>query len=269
MRLGHLPLGDELSSFSNGSEVALFQARREALLVHSFGGIVTELLLGPSSEAGRGPVSRRRGGGAGDDMASRGLKPAAVYSQNACRAGVHVRPGERFTLMLPADVSHGYTWDTPVVLNDDRSTVAIVRFQGMDPQTVNAGAGVRGDGMAIFSIQFVAVQPGSCDITLVRKRPWDTSVAKEEEFVVHVSVHEEGLDPSYAAVVRACKEGFRQRLEMLERCNVQKNTLREPWQRQPVLRELRRHPLLSCSAARETPDVDTLITAFERHVDYV
>ena len=105
---------------------------------------MTELLLGPSSEAGRGPVSRRRGGGAGDDMASRGLKPAAVYSQNACRAGVHVRPGERFTLMLPADVSHGYTWDTPVVLNDDRSTVAIVRFQGMDPQTVNAGAGVRG-----------------------------------------------------------------------------------------------------------------------------
>ena len=269
VRLGHLPLGDELSSFSNGSEVALFQAQREALLVHSFGDIVTELLLGPSSEAGRGPVSKRHGGGDGNDLASRGLKPATIYEQNACRAGVHVRPGERFTLMLPADTSQGYTWDTPTILNDDRSTVAIVRFQGMDPKTAEGSVAGGGDGMAMFSIQFVAVQTGSCDITLVRKRPWDTSVSKEEEFVVHVSVHEEGLDPSYAAVVRACTEGFRQKLEMLDRSNTQKNTLREPWQRQPVLRELRRHPLVSCSAARDTPDVDTLITAFERHVDYV
>ena len=265
VRIGHLPLGDELSSFSSGEEVSLFHARRESLLVQSFGYVLTELLLGPSNEAGRNATSKLEPA-ENDAIVSQGLAPSKVYSNSACRAGVHVRPGERFTLMLSADVSQGYTWDIPVILNDDRSTVPIVRYQGMDPKQVEAKAS---DGMCTFSIEFAAVQSGGCEITLVKKRPWDTSVGKEESLVVHVSVHDEGLDPSYGAIVRACTEGFRQRLEMLKQSNVPKNAHREPWQRQPSLRELRKHPLLSCSASNQTPDVDTLITAFERHVDYV
>ena len=95
---------------------------------------------------------------------------------------------------------------------------------------------------------------------------------------INVAVHERGMDPSYAAVLRACTEGHREKLEMLEAEGTKgkrrvvmtaRRKLREPWQRQPTLRELRQHPLLSCSSARETPEVDQLITAFERHVDYM
>ncbi len=297
VRVARLPLGDELSSFSNGQDVALFHARREASLVHAFGDIVAELLLGSPGAAGHAPPTLAAGGRRGRDV---GTAPA-VYDREACRAGVHACPGEGFTLMLAADASAGYVWDTPVIINDDRSTVSIVRFQGMEPKAAAAAAagGAGGSaGMTIFSIEFAAVQTGGCTLRLTRKRPWDTSVAQEEALTVHVSVHEAGMDPSYGAVVRACTEGFRERLEGLERrarrqagaaagggggaggggagllgpeaeAEAAKRRLREPWQRQPTLRELRRHRLLSCAAAGDTPDVDTLITAFERHVEDV
>ena len=55
IRLCRLPLGDELSSFSNGRDVALFHARRESDLVHAFGTIISELLHGPKGIAGHAP----------------------------------------------------------------------------------------------------------------------------------------------------------------------------------------------------------------------
>jgi predicted secreted protein len=187
-----------------------------------------------------------------------------VYDQEVARAGVQVVPGEEFTLLLDADTSLGYIWDTPVMLNDDRSTVPIVSYQGMDPRGGSSGA-------TTFAVRFRAVQTGSCTLSLTRKRPWETTSSNETALIIAVAVHERGMDPSFSAVLRACTEGHQTLLEELEgtrRLPTERSKLREPWQRQPTLRELRKHPLLSCSAARDTPEVDQLITAFERHVDY-
>jgi predicted secreted protein len=273
IKLCRLPLGDELSSFSNGLDVALFHARRESELVHAFGTIIAELLLGPSGESGHAPPNR----GSNDDGVSNG-SGGAIYDQEVARAGVHCTPNEKFTILLESDTSKGYVWDTPVIQNDDRSTVPIISFQGMDPR----GSG-SSSGTTTFAIQFSAVQTGSCTVELTRKRPWDDSISRESAMIIKVAVHERGMDPSYSAVFRACTEGYRDLLESLERESgassyndnsknreiTERRVLREPWQRQPTLRELRQHPLLSCSAARDTPEVDQLITAFERHVDYV
>ena len=285
IRLCRLPLGDELSSFSNGRAVALFHARRESELVHAFGTIITELLHGPKGESGHAPPSR----GNRDEDETSGSS-TAIYDQEVARAGVHATPNEQFTIMLEADTSKGYVWDTPVILNDDRSTVPIVSFQGMDPRGSGSGGSSGSTNMTTFAIQFQAVQTGSCTVQFTRKRPWDNSVTKETALTIKVAVHEAGMDPPYAAVLRACTEGYRELLETLEIENSQssgnvggassngqrkilawteRRKLREPWQRQPTLRELRQHPLLSCSAARDTPEVDQLITAFERHVDYI
>ena len=272
IRLCRLPLGDELSSFSNGRDVTLFHARRESDLVHAFGTIISELLHGPKGVAGHAPPMK----GVGDDLDMDDETPSStttVYDREVVRAGVHAVPGEKFTILLDADTSQGYIWDIPVVLNNDRSTVPIVSYQGMDPRS---GGG--GSSMTTFAIQFCAVQTGSCTLQLVRKRPWDSSTSRQSAMTINVAVHERGMDPSYAAVLRACTEGHREKLEMLEAEGTKgkrrvvmtaRRKLREPWQRQPTLRELRQHPLLSCSSARETPEVDQLITAFERHVDYM
>ena len=42
--------------------------------------------------------------------------------------------------------------------------------------------------------------------------------------------------------------------------------LEEPWQRQPKLRELQRHPFVSIEQADQRPDFDALMIAFEEHV---
>ena len=271
VRLCRLPLGDELSSFSTGHDVSLFHARRESELVHSFGTMVTEMLQGPVGDAGHAPPVRRGESSGVEDGAAAGSQ---VYDQEVARAGVNVTPGETFTLLLDADTSKGYVWDTPVMLNDDRSTVPIVSYQGMDPRggsSSSSGGSGGGASSTTFAVRFRAVQTGSCTLSLTRKRPWDTTVTNEMALIIKVAVHERGMDPSYAAVLRACTEGQRTRLDELEgtrRVVTERSKLREPWQRQPTLRELRRHPLLSCSAARDTPEVDQLITAFERHVDY-
>ena len=277
IRLCRLPLGDELSSFSNGRDVALFHARRESDLVHAFGTIISELLHGPKGIAGHAPPTMMHDDEEDDRKNMEKIdSTATVYDREVVRAGVHATPGEHFTILLDADTSKGYVWDTPVVLNDDRSTVPIVSFQGMDPRNANGSGSSGSNSTTTFAIQFCAVQTGSCTISLVRKRPWDTSTSKESALTINVAVHEHGMDPSYAAVLRACTEGTRERLETLEAEGTGKRTimtsrrkLREPWQRQPTLRELRQHPLLSCSAARDTPEVDQLINCFERHVDYL
>ena len=185
-----------------------------------------------------------------------------------CRAGIQTTVKAHFTLLLEAGVAKGQVWDIPVVLNDDGSTIPILRFLGMKPRGGGAGA-----EPARFALEFEALASGSCTVELVLKRPWKSDDRQQRTVVVDVSVSEDSMHPTYHAVVKACTQGYRRNGRARGRAPTPGSlpayrlSLREAWQRQPLLRELRRHPLLSFSASRRQVDFDALIAAFERHVE--
>ena len=136
-------------------------------------------------------------------------------------------------------------------------------------------------GLTRFDILVEAINNGECFLDLRCGRPWEAT-PNEPTLLVQVGVHGEGVSSRMDAIIRACMEGRRTELISAYKKAGKKNmkakdgsglsttasetfvdTFREPWERQPLLRELVLHPSFSNDDLR----TDNVFADFEQFVD--
>ena len=145
-------------------------------------------------------------------------------------------------------------------------------------KVLNVSSKTSRSGLARFDILIEAVNIGECFLDFRCSRPWE-STPSGPTLLVQVGVHGESVSPVMDAIIRACKDG--RRTELIEtykragRSRVGKDnsslkgketfvdTFREKWERQPLLRELAKHPVFSNEDLR----IDNVFADFERFVD--
>ncbi len=90
--------------------------------------------------------------------------------------------GQTVVVALDSNPTTGYSW---VVSSVDQN---ILRQDGDSSyQSSNSNPGVMGAG-GVQSFRFEAANPGTTTLTLVYRRPWETSVAPIKTFTVQVAV---------------------------------------------------------------------------------
>ncbi len=279
VQLSKLPFGAEISSFGKASDSEIFHLERESMLVNDFGSIVAALLMGNPNSGRKSSAKRQSRHRTLDDIDEEGytrkedVKINRVYDKETCLGGVHVAENERFTLSLEANTVEGFAWQHPNIVMADTFKPKPVKILSVTSKTLRGG-------LTRFDILVEAINNGECFLDLRCGRPWEATPS-EPTLLVQVGVHGEDVSPRMDAIIRACVEGRKTELiNAYKRSGKKKiimkdgttasatnetfvDTFREPWERQPLLRELALHPSFSNDGLR----IDNVFADFERFVD--
>ena len=279
-----MPFGAEISHFGKATDSEIFHLERETMLVNDFGSIISALLMGDPKSGRKSSAKRRRNrdrrGGDLDDIDEEGytmkedVKIDRVFDKDSCLGGIHIAENERFILSLEANTIEGFAWQHPNIVMNDKNKPQPVKVLSVTSKTARGG-------LTRFDILVEAINNGECFLDLRCGRPWEAT-PNEPTLLVQVGVHGEGVSPRMDAIIRACMEGRRTELISAYKKAGKKNvkakdgsslsttasetfvdTFREPWERQPLLRELVLHPSFSNDDLR----IDNVFADFEQFVD--
>ena len=280
VHISKLPFGSEVSPFGKAIDSEIFHLEREALLVYDFGSILLALLMGDPKSGRKSSAKKNRRNSLGSSLENideegysrnEDVTIDRIYDKDACLGGIHVAERERFTVSLEANAIEGFAWQRPNIIMANSHNIEPVKVLNVSSKTSRSG-------LARFDILIEAVNIGECFLDFRCSRPWE-STPTGPTLLVQVGVHGESVSPVMDAIIRACKDG--RRTELIEtykragRSRVGKDnssvngketfvdTFRENWERQPLLRELAKHPVFS----NEDMRIDNVFADFERFVD--